>query len=444
MAEEKPKLFLLDAFALIFRAYYAFIKNPRVNSKGQNTSASFGFVNTLIEVLKKEKPTHIAVVFDLPGKTKRAEVYPEYKAHRDETPHDIVASVPYIRRIIEAFNIPCLGVEGYEADDVIGTLAKKAEKEGFITYMMTPDKDFAQLVSENIFMYKPARSGNAAEIWGIPEVCEKFEITDPTQVIDILGLWGDAADNIPGVPGVGEKTAKKFVGLYGSVEGLYENTHELKGKMKEKVEANEEQALLSKMLATIIIDSPIEFDAESLKVEEPNAEKIKEVFAELEFRRLTERVLGEPASTTTATAPKPSAQMDMFSDAAPLTAKPEPVQTVQFNTIENTNHTYTLIDTKEKRAGLIQELLRADAFCFDTETTSLNAFEAEVIGIAFSMKAGVAYYVNCSENQEETKAIVDEFTVVFENEQIVKIAHNYKYDLAVLRNYGLEIKGKFF
>lgn len=434
--EQDKKLFLLDAYALIYRAYFAFSKNPRINSKGMNTSAIFGFTNTLLDVLEKEKPTHIAVVFDPPSPPSRTESFADYKANREETPEDIKQSVPYIQRILEAFRIPVLMEDGYEADDVIGTVARKAEKAGFTTYMMTPDKDFAQLVTDKVFMFKPARMGNAAEVWGVPEVCARFDIDDPDQVIDILGLWGDAVDNIPGVPGVGEKTAKKLVKQFGSMEKLYENLDTQKGKLRENLENNEEQARLSKVLATILIDAPVPFEPDQLILEKPDGDALKEVFAELEFRRMAERVLGEQPPETGTSGP----QMDLFS--APVAAEEEEEHSL--NTLENTAHTYHLVDTAEKQQQLLEALQAESRFCFDTETTSLNALEAELVGIAFSWKAHEGYYVPVPEERERAQEIVDLFRPVLEDGTKEKVGHNIKYDLHILRNYGVAVSGPVF
>ncbi|MCB0479823.1 MAG: DNA polymerase I [Flavobacteriales bacterium] len=441
------KLFLLDAYALIFRAYYAFIKNPRINSKGMNTSAIFGFTNTLLELLSKENPTHIAVVFDHKSPNVRKQEYSEYKANRDATPEDIKLSEPYIRKIIEGFRIPILEAEGYEADDVIGTLAKKAEKEGYITYMMTPDKDFGQLVSENIFMYKPARSGNAVEIWGVKEVCERFEIERPEQVIDLLGMWGDAVDNIPGIKGVGEKTAIKFVQAYGSMEGLYEHTHELKGKMKENVEANKELALLSKKLATILLDAPVEFEPDKLVMEEPDKDLLREVFTELEFRTTAQKVLGETIvmgqTVPAAVPPSLGGQMDLFSAVTSSeTAVPAEVSDVQ--DAEVGEHEYHFTNTLEKRKSLIHVLKYQKSFCFDTETTGIDPLKAELVGMSFSFSAFEAYYVPVPDNFGEAKAIVEEFQFLFEDSSKEKIGQNLKYDILVLKKYGINVKGPFF
>ncbi|NQY10361.1 MAG: DNA polymerase I [Flavobacteriales bacterium] len=434
MAEEK-KLFLLDAFALIYRAYFAFSKNPRYSSTGMNTSAVLGFTNTLYEVLRKEKPTHIAVVFDLPGVGIREEYYTEYKANREKMPEDISIAIPYIKRVIEGFNIPIIASEGYEADDVIGTLAKMAEKKGFQTYMMTPDKDFGQLVSENIFMYRPGRGGGDAEVWGIPEICKKFDIEHPLQVIDILGLWGDAVDNIPGIPGIGEKTSKILIKKYGSIEKLLENTEDLKGKQKENVENNKEQALMSKRLATILLDAPVELNEKELLLKEPNAEALTKLFSELEFRTLAQRILGTPIKVA-----KEEGQMDLFSSAgADEAAAPK-----EFKNIENTEHQYNLISIKEGREFIIKELSLQKQFCFDTETTGIDPQSAEIVGISFSFRAHHGYYIPLSEDFEEAKAVLAEFKELFANPKVQKIGQNIKYDISILKRYDIEVVGDLF
>lgn len=443
MPENQKKLFLLDAFALIYRAYYSFIRNPRINSKGFNTSAIFGFTNTLLEVLNKHKPSHLAVVFDAPGDTFRAEQYSEYKANRDAMPEDIRNSLDYIKEIITAFNIPIVLKEGFEADDIIGTLAHRAEEKGFVTYMMTPDKDFGQLVSENIFMLKPGRGGKGPEIWGPKEVCENFEVSDPKQVIDILGLWGDAVDNIPGIPGIGEKTAKKLIGEYGSIESLLEHTDELKGKQKENVINFGEQGLMSKQLATIIIDVPVQFDPKSLLVEEPDRERLKELFSELEFRNLAKRVLGEEITI----APVAGTQIDMFGQVEmtmPENGSSSEPETAVLKTIENTAHDYQLINTREKRDDLITKLLVQSSFCFDTETTGVDEHTAELVGMAFSYKKGSGYYVPVPDNVREATEIVAKFQPVFGHDKIEKVAQNIKYDLSVLKRYGVDFRGPLF
>jgi DNA polymerase-1 len=437
------KLFLLDAYALIYRAYFAFSKNPRINSKGMNTSAIFGFVNTLLDVLQKEKPTHIAVVFDPPSPPKRAEDFEAYKANREETPEDIKRSVPYIMKIIEGFKIPILMEDGYEADDVVGTIAKKAEKEGFTTYMMTPDKDFGQLVSDNIFMFKPSRMGNGAEVWGVNEVLEKFEIKNPLQVIDILGLWGDAVDNIPGVPGVGEKTAKKLIGEFESMEKLYENLDSQKGKLKENLENFKEQAFLSKMLATILLDAPVDFEPEKLVLESPDPEIILPLFEELEFRRLSERIFNTQASASSAgnsskTKSTDDAQFSLFDNPVGVEVESS------FKTIENTPHTYFLVYTKELEQKLVDELKASSSFCFDTETTSVDSHIAELVGIAFAFKPSEAYYVPLPKNKEDILRALNPFLFALTDSNKEKIGHNIKYDINVLRNYDIQVEGPLF
>ncbi len=436
------KLFLIDAFALIYRAYFAFAKNPRVNTKGQNTSAAFGFTNMLIDVIKKEGPTHLAVVFDAPGgATNRQEDFAAYKAHRQEMPEDIRSMIDPIKRIVEAFNIPILLKEGFEADDVIGTLAKIAEKRGYYTYMMTPDKDFGQLVSEKIFIYKPGRGGDPATILGVPEVCEKFEVDDPLKVIDILGLWGDAADNIPGIPGIGEKTAKKLVQEYGSLEGLLANTEQLKGKQKENVINFADQGILSKKLATIILDVDVEFVPEHLIMCPPDAEKVKEIFTELEFKNLAKKVIGEDITITAPTTD--DGQLDLFGSHH-LMAHQTPLPTSELKTIVTERPNYHLISTAQERSELLELLLQQSEVCFDTETTSIDALNAELVGISFSYKAREGFYIAVPEDQNEALAIVQEFTAFFESDTIEKIGHNLKYDLHVLHNYGMEVKGPLF
>lgn len=439
----EKKLFLLDAFALIYRAYFAFAKNPRINSKGQNTSAAFGFTNVLIDVINKEKPTHLAVVFDAPGgATNRTADYEHYKAHREEMPEDIRNMIEPIKEIIRAFHIPILLLEGFEADDLIGTLAKRAEEEGFITYMMTPDKDFAQLVSENIFIYKPGRGGDPAQILGIPEVCEKFEVKDPAQVIDILGLWGDAADNIPGIPGIGEKTAKKLIADYGSMEGVFQNVEQLKGKMKENVINYEDQGRLSRMLATIITDAPVPFDPIDLNLDAPDKDKILEIFTELEFRNLAKRVTGEEIVVTAAAANE-NGQLDLFGTQS-LVEVQQAQPTAGLKTIVTEKPSYHLVTLPEERAALLAKLQQQSSVCFDTETTDINALHAELVGMSFSFEAREAYYVAVPQDKVVAQAIVDEFKPFFGNAQIEKIAHNMKYDMQVLTRYGVRLEGPLF
>jgi len=435
----EKKLFLLDAYALIFRSYYAFIRNPRINSKGLNTSAIFGFVNSLEEVLKKEEPSHIAVVFDPPGPTFRNEIYSEYKANRDATPEDIRKAVPYIKDILKAYNIPVVEKEGYEADDVVGTLARLAADEDFTVYMMTSDKDYAQLVTDKVFMYRPRRSGEKDnQIMKIPEVLKKFSIEKPEQVIDILALWGDNSDNVPGAPGVGEKTAIKLIAEYGSVENLLANTDQLKGKQKEKIEANKKQILLSKKLVTIEQEVPLNVDFKLLEIESPNKEQLKPIFDELEFNALSQRILGEPAKA------RPEAQGSLFDlpTSASETEQAEP--TSGKRNINTENPEYILVDTAYLRTNLIEALSKSDAFAVDTETNSLNPHNAKLTGMSFCLSAGKAWYVMMPETETEKQAIVDEFKSVLENAEIMKIGQNIKYDMLVLRNYNVSIQGTLF
>lgn len=439
----EKKLFLLDGMALIYRAFFAFKDYPRITSYGLNTSAMYGFTNTLLEVIQKQKPTHIAVVFDTAAPTDRHIEYEAYKAHREEMPEDLSKSIPYIFRLIEGFRIPVITMDGYEADDIIGTLAKKAEQHNFVTYMMTPDKDFAQLVSDKIFIHKPARMGNGTETIGVPEVLKKWEIERVEQVIDILGLWGDAVDNIPGVPGVGEKTAKKLIQEYGTMENIIANAANLKGVMKEKFVNHAEQALMSKRLATINVNVPVELDESTLILEEPNFEVLEPLFKELEFKTLATRVFGKTAAPPdggTSAAPNPTAQTDLFGMEVGDNSE-EAREHVIYNTIENTPHHYHLIETKEQRTELIAELLKQTEFCFDTETTGLDAIDAKVIGLAISFKAGEGYYVLV--NSQSSDEILAEFKPVFEGSAL-KIAQNLKYDLQVLSNHKISINGPFF
>jgi len=438
------KLFLLDAFALIYRAYFAFSKNPRVNSKGQNTSAAFGFTNALIDVINREKPTHIAVVFDAPGgATNRQDDFSDYKANRQEMPEDIRSMLDPIKEIIEAFRIPILLKEGFEADDVIGTLAKTAEKKGFQTYMMTPDKDFGQLVSENIFMYKPGRGGKPAEVWGVPEICAKFEVDDPLKVIDILGLWGDAVDNIPGIPGIGEKTSKKLIAQYGSVEGLIEHADELKGKQKENVINFADQGRMSKMLATIILDVDVPFDVEHLTLCAPDKEKIKKVFTELEFRNMAKRVLGEEIVITSQPSTTSDAQLDLFGTQSNIEHQ-EPVEETKVKTIATEKPSYHFVNTPEEREKLLNMMLEQTSVCFDTETTSLEARNADIVGLAISWKAREAYYVPFPADYAAAKVMLHHFKPFFESKSIEKVAHNIKYDIKVVNRYDVDVKGPQF
>ncbi|MFM7473441.1 MAG: DNA polymerase I [Crocinitomicaceae bacterium] len=448
LSKEHPKkLFLLDAYALIYRAYFAFAKNPRINSKGQNTSAAFGFANVLIDVIKNEKPTHLAVVFDPPGgSTQRMEEFEAYKAHREEMPEDIRSMILPIKKIVEAFNVPILEVAGFEADDVIGTVAKIANERGFVTYMMTPDKDYGQLVTNTSFIYKPGRGGNPPEIMGVKEVCEKFEVQNPLQVIDILGLWGDASDNIPGIPGIGEKTAKLLIAKYGSIEKLLENTHELKGKQQENVIAFADQGIISKRLATIITDVEVTFDETALVMCEPDAEKVKEIFTELEFRNLARRIIGEEI-VVVADSPKQISpdinQLDLFGSQS-LVEPQEPLETKQYKTIVTERPSYHLITSPEERKELLNLLLQQNQVCFDTETTDIEAMHADLVGVSFSYKPREAFYVAVPSDFEEAKSIVREFEPFFNSEKIEKIAHNIKYDLKVLHRYGISVAAPTF
>ncbi len=442
------KLFLLDGMALIYRAYFALSKTPRITSTGLNTGAIMGFTNTLLDVLKNQQPSHIAVVFDTAAPTARHIEFEAYKAHRESMPEDLAASIPYINRLIEGFNIPIITMDGYEADDIIGTLAKKAEKQDFQVYCMTPDKDFGQLVSENIFIYKPARMGNGAEVQGVKEILEKWEISDVCQVIDILGLWGDAVDNIPGIPGIGEKTAKKLVQEYGSVEGIIANADQLKGKMRENVENFAEQGLISKKLATILLDVPIELDEKSLELEDPNKEILEPLFAELEFRTLGKRVFGDEFSVLDKSIPT-NGQMDLFSTTTTTITTTEivteiSVENVAINNIHNTTHEYVLADTAEKQVALAEQLASLDSFCFDTETTGLDANLADIVGLSFSFENAKAYYVPTPADREGAQAIVDIFKPVLENPNIEKIGQNIKYDILLLARYGVKVQGSLF
>ncbi|NGY36309.1 DNA polymerase I [Flavobacterium sp. XN-5] len=456
MSEQK-RLFLLDAYALIFRGYYAFIKNPRINSKGMDTSAIMGFMNSLMDVIKREKPDHLAVAFDNGGSQLRNDIFPEYKAHRDATPEAIKIAIPYIQNLLKAMHIPIIEVKGYEADDLIGTIAKQAEKENYKVYMVTPDKDFAQLVSENIFMYKPARMGNGIEIWGVPEVLEKFQIERPEQVIDFLGMMGDAADNIPGLPGVGEVTAKKFLKEYGSMENLLANTDKLKGKMKENIEANKEKGILSKTLATILLDCPVVFDEKDYELSTPDVEKTDALFNELEFRRMAEQfdaIFKKGGTATSSTAAEDSNspkkvqqknddQFDLFGSAI-ADESSEDTHLKYYSTLEDTEHSYQIIQGDLGLKLLLQNLLKQTSVCFDTETTGLDALHAELVGISFSYEKGKGFYVPFPENQDEAKALIEKFIPFFENTTIEKIGQNLKYDLKILSNYSITVEGKLF
>ena len=450
--QTEKKLFLLDALALIYRAYFAFSNNPRINSKGFNTSAIFGFTNTLLEILNKEKPSHIAVVFDVEGPTQRHIEFESYKANREEMPEDLRKSIPIIVELIKGFNIEVYGITGFEADDVIGTLAIKAEKAGFTTYMMTPDKDYGQLVDTNTFIYKPARLGNGAEILGTEEICKKWEIKSVSQLIDILGLMGDKADNIPGIPGVGEKTAIQLIKDFGSIENILQNTHQLKGKLKEKVEINKEMAIQSKRLATIILDCPIELEEEKLAIKKLNKPALLEIFKELEFRGFAQKLLNEDIGfNETKSVEKPkqqTAQTDLFNSpdlfSQDIENNSPKVMAANFKTINELNHIYELIDSTEKIINLIALLKQHHEFCFDTETTSLNTLNAELVGFSFSVKEHEAYYFPINESKALALEQINLFKPLFEDETKTLIGQNIKYDYQVLKNYGIDIKNKLF
>jgi len=438
--QENKTLFLLDAYALIFRAYYAFIRNPMTNKDGVNTSTIFGFVNTLDEVLRKQKPSHVGVVFDPSGPTFRKEMYPEYKANREATPEDIKLAIPYIKRILEAYNIPFVEVEGFEADDVIGTIAKKAEYEGFKVFMMTPDKDYTQLVSENIFIFKPKRSGNNAEVLGIKEIKELFKVK-PEQVIDVLALWGDSSDNVPGVPGIGEKTAKKIISEYGSIENVYKNLDQFKGKQKENLENSREQVKLSRQLVTIVTDVPCDFKEEEFIREDYNAQKLKELFTELDFKTLITRILGEgmPAEDKTSTGSGQAAQGDLFSGFNISTRSSD------LDNITSVEKDYSWIETTEELQEFVNTKLKNQkAFCFDTETTDLITLYARLLGIAISFNKNEAYYISFSENDLKSGTKMNILKPILEDDSIKKIGQNIKYDLRVLMNYGVKVKGEIF
>lgn len=455
------RLFLLDAYALIFRAYYALIRSPRVTSKGKNTNAQFGFTSTLFELMRKENPSHLAVVFDTSAPTERDNVYAEYKANRQETPEDIREAVPDIKRIIEGFNIPVMECDGYEADDVIGGLAYEASDLGYDVYMVTPDKDYGQLVRDNIFMYKPGYQGKDVEIYGPKEVCEKWNIKRVDQVIDMLGLMGDSVDNIPGIAGVGEKTAAKLLAQYDTLEGILEHADEIKGKLGEKVRAGKENAILSKQLATIITDTPCKFHEENFRIDPPNTEVLKELFAEFEFRTLGKRILGEEVMPTAnggnaTAAPAANAPLDLFGNpiaqsavipesmkkAAPA-ASPEPV-IAELQTIATTKHDYKLVQSEEEIKELVATLEQQAEIAFDTETTGLDPNEADMLGMSFCWEKGEAYYVALPHDNEKAKEMLEHFRPVFDKKDILWIGQNIKYDLTILKWYGFALKGKTY
>ena len=430
------KLFLLDAYALIYRAYYAFIKNPRINSKGLNTSAVMGFVNTLNEILTKEQPTHIGVAFDH-GKTFRDEAFPAYKAQREETPEDIKASVPIIKEIIQAMHIPVLQVDGFEADDVIGTLATKAGKAGITTYMLTPDKDYGQLVSDNVFMFRP-RHGGGYETMGPKEVCEKYALSSTTQVIDLLALMGDSADNFPGCPGVGPKTAAKLIGEFGSIDNMLDNSSKIKGKLREKVEAAVDDIRMSKFLATIRTDVPIELDLDSLKVEEPDTARLAEIFTELEFKSLLDKFVKKPQQQQKVV----NQQLDLFAENP--TNYAVNAEFSSFESLKTTPHEYKLIETEEDARKLFDFFITKQILCLDTETTSINPIDAELVGLSFSVEEGKAFYVAVPAEREKAERIVNIFKPLYESTEILKIGQNIKYDMEVLMNYGVRLAAPMF
>lgn len=455
----EKRLFLLDAYALIYRAYYAFIRMPRYNTKGENTSAIFGFVNTLYDVLKKENPSHIAVCFDPKGGTFRHKMFEEYKANRDKTPEDISFAIPYIKQIIEGFNIPVIEVPNYEADDVIGALAKKGAQQGFDVYMMTPDKDYGQLVEENIKMYKPARSGNKAEVMGVAEINAKHGIDNPLQVIDILGLWGDSSDNIPGCPGIGEKTATKLINAYGSIEGIYEHIDELKGKQKENLINFKEQVMLSKELVTIKLDVPVEFDADALRLKEVNTEVLQSLYTELEFKGFLSKLdltdmpaPAKPKAKPAAPAPVVDESASgvqgslFFDEPAPTTVEVEEVEelVIEQKDLSSVDHNYQILDTDEKITAFMLKAMAQKEVCFDTKTTSTDPHFADLVGLSFSFKSQEAYYVPFTANFDEVMIRLAFFKPLFEDEAILKVGQTIKYDIGVLIKYGIVVKGPLF
>ncbi|HSR59946.1 MAG TPA: DNA polymerase I [Robiginitalea sp.] len=452
---EKKRLFLLDAYALIFRGYYALIKNPRINSKGMDTSAIMGFMNSLFDVIRREKPDHLAVCFDKDGSAERTELFPEYKANRDETPDAIKVAIPWIHDILKAMHIPVIELSGLEADDIIGTLARQAEDQGYLVYMVTPDKDFGQLVTEHTFMYRPSRMGNGIEIWGIPEIQQRFGVERPEQVIDYLGMMGDSSDNIPGFPGVGEKTAQKLIAQFGTLENLLANTDQLKGKLKEIVETHAELGKLSKKLATICTDCEVTFDEHDFELSIPDSQKVQEIFEELEFRRLKEQFLklfsGEaqpsaPVTGTETARQQPrvagSGQFSLFGDDGQ--DLPEIASYSGRKTIREVSHLYQALTSPMARGLFLKTLQGRPRVCFDTETTSLNPLEAELVGIAFSWEAHKGYYLPFPEDREAACALLEELRPFFESEAIEKVGQNLKYDIKVLRKYGMEVKGPLF
>lgn len=439
MSKPSKKLFLLDAYALIYRAHFAFSRNPRISSKGVNTGVMFGFTNTLLEIIQKEKPTHIAVAFDTSAPTFRHEEYKEYKANREETPEDIRTGIPVVKDIIRGFNIPIIELDGYEADDIIGTLSKKAASEGFEVFMMTPDKDFGQLVQEHVYLYKPAYMGNAVDVFDVQKVLEKWDIERIDQVTDMLGLQGDASDNIPGIPGIGPKTASKLLKEFGSVEELVKNTDKLKGKQKENVEEFGEQGIMSKRLATINTEVPVEFNEEDLEYSGPDKEKLQPIFEELEFRTIMRRIFDEELTGSTGG----DGQLSMFSEASKEAIEIAEESSSKKN-INSVKHDYQLVTSDADIGQLIKKLSKSKSFCFDTETTGIDAFEAELVGLSFSFKKGEAFYVPVGEDYDEAKNFMRQFREILEDEKIEKIGQNLKYDILVLKKYGIEVKGPLF
>ncbi len=448
MTMTDKRLFLLDGHALVYRAHFSFITRPLINSKGLNTSAVAGFTRTLWDLIHNQHPTHLAVAFDLPTPTFRHHMYPEYKANREQQPEDITIAIPYIQEILKAFKIPILTVEGYEADDVIGTLSKQAAEQGYKVYMVTPDKDYGQLVSDQVMMYKPSRQGNGVEIWGVKEVLENWQIKRVDQVVDMLGLMGDSVDNIPGIPGIGEKTAAKLLEQFDTVEGLIANVDQLKGKQKDNVIQYTDQALLSKKLAAIDIDVPIQLDSEAYTLDPPDHERLAEIFRELEFRTLAQQILGEgqQAAPAPQSAPKPGVQGSLFGDDDPPAPKVQrlPSHSIAEYHIDNTPHTYHLVENAAQRSELIKTLMQHTRVCFDTETTHIDPNMAELVGMSFAVKAREAWYVPVPENRDEAQALVEEFRPFFENKKIEKVGQNIKYDAIVLKWYNIELKGYYF
>jgi DNA polymerase-1 len=445
MSTAEKKLFLLDAMALIYRAHFAFVKNPRINSKGMSTGAIFGFANTLLEILSKEKPSHIAVAFDTKAPTFRHREMPEYKANRQEQPEDIEIAIPWVKKLVQAFDIPCLEKDGWEADDLIGTIAWKAADQGITVYMMTPDKDYGQLVKENVFLYKPAFMGNGVDIMGVKEVLQKWDIERIDQVVDMLGLMGDKVDNIPGIPGVGEKTAVKYLKDYGTVEGLLAHSHELKGKAKERVEEFADQALLSKKMARIDTEAPVDFDPKALEYTGPNREKVMEIFEELEFRTMARRLFGEDLQAKSSSGVELSGeQLDMFASASPSKAMEQPPALSEEHNIHTTRHDYRAIQTEDEMEHFLFFLKKQKVFAFDTETTDVDPIRAELVGMSFAYRKQEAFYVPVPEDKQDALRLVERFKEVLENSEVLIIGQNIKYDMVVMRKYGIQIGSKVY